>query len=155
MSATKLYSFASIAALPVKPQIQLTAAQLSVIVGLESVLQKAGLGLICPYCVGKEPCDGLLMTNNDPLDLSWKLDCDCTHRVGSRAGVNPVPASGDLILLAAELLKDAKLDVRCLRTKTNCRYQPLKSQRTATAIRIECECGRMTFKAARPAISPS
>lgn len=152
MSGT-LFSLATIPVL--KPQIQLTAAQLSLIVGLETVLQKAGLGLICPYCVGKEECDGILMTANDPLDLSWKLDCDCTHRVGSRAGVNPMTPSGDLILLGAELLKAAKLDIRCLRIKTNCRYTPLKSQRSATTIRVECECGRMTFSAAQPANSPS
>ena len=148
-----VYSMTSLPA--VKPQIQMTAAQLSLIVSLESILQKAGLGLICPQCVGSAACDGLLTANNDPYDVSWKLDCDCTHRVGSAAGVNPMPPSGDLILLGADLLKAAKLDIRCLKTKTNCRYTPLVSQRTATQIRVECPCGRMTFSAARPAGNPS
>lgn len=153
MNAIKLFSLATVPVL--KPQIQLTAAQLSLIVSLESVLQNAGLGLICPHCVGAEPCDGMLVTNNDPMDLSWKLDCDCTHRVGSRAGVSLMPASGDLVLMAADALKEAKLDIRCLRIKTNCRYTPIRSQRLANQIRIECQCGRMTFKPATPASSPS
>jgi hypothetical protein len=138
-----------------QPQIQLTAAQLSLILGLESVLQNAGLGLICPFCAGSAPCDGLLTTDNDPFDLSWKLDCDCRHRVGARAGVMPMQPSGDLILLAAELLKDARLDVRCLKTHAQCRYTPLTTQRLATQIRVECPCGRMTFKAATPAANPN
>src|SRR5688572_30418271 len=123
---TRLWSLGTVPAL--KPQIQLTAAQVSLILGLESVLQKAGLGLICPFCAGSAPCDGLLTTDNDPWDLSWKLDCDCRHRVGASAGVMPLPASGDLILLAAEMLKDARLDIRCLRTHANCRYLPISTQ---------------------------
>lgn len=140
---------------PIKPRLQLTKAQLSLILGLESVLRDAGLGLICPFCAGSAPCDGLLTAGNHPLDLVWKLDCDCVERRGMHGGVSPVPPSGDLILLAAEALKDARLDIRCLRTQTQCRYHPLVSQRLPTQIRMRCHCGEMTFKAARTAAKPS
>lgn len=139
----------------VKPRIQLSSAQLSLILGLETILQKAGLVLVCPFCAGSASCDGLLTTNNHPLDLTWKLDCDCRERRGSRGGVMPMKATGDLIPLGADLLREARLDIRCPQAHSECRYTPLKTQRLANHIRVECQCGRMTFKPASPAVSPS
>lgn len=139
----------------VKARIHLTPAQLSLILGLETVLQKAGLALICPFCAGSAPCDGLLTTDNHPLDLTWKLDCDCRERRGTRMGVMPMPPCGDLILLAAEALREARLDIRCPKIPTHCRYEPIRTQRLATKIQLECQCGRMVFSAARPAQKPS
>lgn len=140
-----------------KTRLELSAVQWSLIISLESVLQEAGLILLCPFCAGSAPCDGILQADNDTLDLRWKLDCDCTERRGSSRGVSPMPEGGDLVLLAADLLKSARLDIRCPQKTHQCRYTPLISRRMRDYVQTECPCRaiRLRPQTARSAANPS
>jgi hypothetical protein len=129
------------------PLDALTSSQLAIIVSIDTVLQHCGLMLTCPTCAR----DGLhqLQTDNDPKDLIWKIDCHCRSRRATRADLGTLmPPSGDLLLMADQILRPVSLAVRC-QTK-RCRTTPLEVIQTADGVRVNCPCGHFIFRKAVP-----
>jgi len=128
--------------MPEKPTETLTAAQIGVVIGLDTILQMAGLILTCPRCASEG--NPRLITDNGAEDTIWKIDCQCRKRRIQRRHVSQLMApSGDLLLLVSELLKPVGLDVRC--PTTRCLLSPLEMRRTEDSLIVSCHCGRMVF----------
>jgi hypothetical protein len=120
-----------------RPTDAISRAQISLILGLDPVLQAAGLILTCARCAA----DGtpVLVTANSPEDTIWKIDCACRRRRVTRAGSQPMEPSGDLLLMAADLLRPLGLELRC--PARPCLLQPLDIRQTAAGVRVTCHCG--------------
>lgn len=124
--------------------LELTSAQIGIILALETLLAETGMILVCPVCV-RERGDARLQTNNSPGDATWKIDCRCRQRRVAKAAVGMVPAlTGDLFLLGAETLKSAVLALRCPRKR--CMRQDLEIRHTSQGLVVSCECARLTFR---------
>lgn len=134
-----------------RPTTEISRAQIGVILALDTILQSAGLILACPRCVCEDN-DASLRTDNNPLDVQWKIDCRCRRRriYRGQATQRMLP-SGDLLLLVPELLKPLGLDVRC--PSRRCVQRPLTMQVTEDGLIVSCQCGRYTFRKTAPTLS--
>lgn len=129
-------AFAPLTALDPRPVDALSRAQISVILGLEHVLQQSGLVLLCPRCASNG--HGALDTGNSPEDDVWKIDCQCRRRRVNRTDAAQLP-SGDLLLLVKDLLGPVSLDVRC--PSRRCINHPLEMRQTVEGLIVTCRCG--------------
>jgi hypothetical protein len=126
-----------------RPTLTLTGYQIGLVLGLERVLDKAGLTIVCPDCA--ETGDLVLSADNAPEDTIWRIDCNCRKRRINRSDVISVPPpSGDLLPAAQEALKAAKLEIRCGRAR--CYRLTPEMRHTNEGVLVQCQCGRMQFK---------
>lgn len=117
----------------------MSRAQVGLVLGLESVLRKAGLVLLCPRCA----IDGNLQldTSNSVEDEIWKIDCRCRRRRSPRVTSMMVP-TGWLLQMVNDLLGPLSLDVRC--PSRRCLLKPLQLRQSldGMTLTVTCHCGR-------------
>lgn len=129
-----------------RPTLAIQPAQLAVILGLETVLQQAGMVLCCPRCV-REHNDLRLKTDNAPEDAIWKVNCRCRTRQIAKADAHaPLEPSGHLIVLADELLAPLSLAVRCPSVQLTCRHMNLTVRPEVDGWRVSCGCSTYRFQ---------
>lgn len=127
----------------VKQRITITAAQIAAILGLESLVQAAGLVLVCPRCVSEG--DASLSTDNGPHSQVFKIDCGCRERRMPAADVTHVmDADGTLMSAADQILQPLSLAVRC--PERRCVAHPLEIERTETSTIVRCRCAKTTLR---------
>ena len=121
-----------------RPVDAMTRAQVGLILGLDSILNAAGLVLVCPRCAANGHPH--LDTNNTLDDEIWKVDCQCRRRRIARTESRMV-ATGWLLLMVEDLLAPLSLDVRC--PSEQCRLKPLKIWQSpdGLTVRVNCHCG--------------
>lgn len=123
-----------------RPVEAMSPAQLGLILGLNALIQESGDGLLtvtCPRCAA----DGhpQLLTDNDPEEGTWKIDCRCRRRRVMRQTGVAMETSGDLLLLASDLLGPIGLVVRC--PHPQCLTTPLTLRATALGVTATSPCG--------------
>ena len=143
----------------VAPIVQLTSPQMALILALESVLQKAGLWLVCEVCARERNTYKHLVTANSEKDTTWRIDCPCTQRRFARTALqHSMIPSGDLLTLAETLLAGTSLAIRCPVKMTRCLTTPLQVTATPEGVTARCQCwqievgaGVYRFRKSRPA----
>ena len=132
-----------------RPTDVLTAAQVSLLLGLDTVLEKARLVLTCPRCVTEG--HGTLQTKNAPEEPVWKLDCQCRRRRMTHLNIQPMKASGMLLTLVDELLGPLGLVVRC--PSPTCLLTPIELHQGPGTLSVTCQCAaERDFKKHRPTL---
>lgn len=128
-------------------RINVEPAQTGVIVGLQAMLEAAGLILVCPRCLA----DGGSNVTGD-VDVTrplWHLNCGCKERVMDRNDARrPFDADGDLMASADTVLQPLSLSVRC--PERRCVKHALEIERTAAGVVVRCRCAKTTFRTLSP-----
>jgi hypothetical protein len=143
------------------PTIELSSQQMAIILGLESVLQAAGLWLVCPVCANELGTYKHLVTGNAPTDDIWRIDCPCTHRRFRRQALeHSMIPSGDLLTVAAMSLPTARLAVRCPNKVSKCLTTDLTLTQRPDGVTARCRCweldlGSGTYRFTKKATAPS
>jgi hypothetical protein len=130
-----------------KQRLNATAVQIGTILGLEIMLQAAGLILTCPSCAD----DGSpqLETDNSPTAREWKIDCGCRERRLAREDMRGIfDGDGDLMATAEDTLRSLRLTVRC--PEVRCVRFPLDVERTEKGTVVRCRCAKTTFRRPSP-----
>ena len=66
--------------------VELTHAQLQVLIEIEPLLRAAQLHLACPRCLAAgRTTDALVGGRNHATDETWSVECPCTNRTYRRA----------------------------------------------------------------------
>jgi hypothetical protein len=130
-----------------RPHLHLEPAQTGVVVGLQAMLDAAGLILVCPRCLSEGGSH--VIGDVDVTRPVWRLECGCTIRVLERKdAIRPFDADGDLIASADSVLRPLSLAVRC--PEPRCVNHPLEIERTPAGVVVRCRCAKTTFKTPLP-----
>jgi hypothetical protein len=130
-----------------KQRLTFTTVQIAAVLGLESLVQAAGLILVCPRCLSEG--DPFLKTDNGPHSQELKIDCGCRERRIAASDVGrAMNADGDLIAAAEQILGPISLAVRCPERK--CVTHPLEIERSETGTIVRCRCAKTTLHPPRP-----
>jgi hypothetical protein len=123
-------------AIDTRPVEAMSAAQASLVLGLDTILREASLVLTCPRCAAEG--HGTLQTKNGPGDALWKMDCQCRRRRIEPGLIVPMVATGWLLTLAEELLGPLSLAVRC--PSSTCLLIPLELRQGLDTLTVVCQC---------------
>ena len=130
-----------------RPRLKLEPAQTGVVVGLQSMIDAAGLILVCPKCLSEGGSH--VQGDVDVTKPVWRLECGCTVRVLERKDARtPYDADGDLIASADTVLRPLSLAVRC--PEPRCVKHPLEIERTPLGVIARCRCAKTTFRTPTP-----
>lgn len=131
-----------------KPRIALTSPQIACILALERICHAANLWIVCEQCARDLGTFSHLVTANGSDDPVWKIDCPCTERRFTRAGLqHSMIPSGDLLKVAETLLAGTKLVVRCPIKKTGCLTTPLDVTLETDGVTARCQCWQIDLTA--------
>lgn len=117
--------------------------QTNLIVSLQSMLQAAGLILVCPDCQaeGKSEVTGDVAADT-PV---WHLNCGCRERLMERKDARHLfDADGELMASAETVLQPVRLSVRC--PEPRCVRHPLEMTRVEKGMEVRCRCAKTTFR---------
>lgn len=121
--------------------VDLTPAQVALIVALEPILQATGLSVVCPTCAAAN--DVSLVTDNGREDATWKIHCACTQRTFPRQALPTMVTSGDLLLHAETILRGARLAVRCIAPW--CLTADLTVTPETDGVTVRCQCWQVAL----------